>query len=312
MSGLLSNTTGIIFSFGAFFNNSKLVIPVERNVKKWIRIIEKYKVTHIMLRPAALEIFIKEVLNKQLKLGSLHIIAYGAAAVSENIIDTGRKILTCKWIQGYGLSETFGPFIWLDEEAHNNYKYKEEKYCIGVSDESLRTRIIPLKKGSNYGELEVSGDIMMNGYLNDKKNFTSTWFKAGDLVIQKNNGYFYIKGRIKNTILTQNGHCVYPEEIEALVKEINIISDCFLCAPSVSGNIEIFGTVLCVFTKELFFKNVINAIINKLKKNFSKEKWPDWVFCSNHIFPRNINEKILKHKIAKSIKLQDLFKVKKE
>jgi long-chain acyl-CoA synthetase len=43
------------------------------------------------------------------------------------------------------------------------------------------------------------------------------WFKTGDLGVFDQDGYLYIKGRIKNIILGANGENIYPEEIESVI-----------------------------------------------------------------------------------------------
>lgn len=314
MSGLLSNTTGIIFSFGALLHGANLIIPENRNIVDWVTMIGNYSVTHIMLRPAMMQQFINDVVSKQVKLPSLRVIAYGAAAMPEAIIDAGRNVLNCKWIQGYGLSETFGPFIWLDEQDHIKQQYKKEKYCIGKSDGSLKIRIVPITDDISDGELVVSGKVMMNGYL-DVKNDTllacGPWFKTGDIV-KINDGYLYIKGRISNTLLSQNGHCTYPEEIEALVIKVEGITDCFLGALPILDTTNIYGTILCLCSNILSKNEAINRVAGVLKKETSQEKWPDWIFFSTDPFPRGTNEKILKKQVLDEIDILDLFKLEKE
>ncbi len=314
MSGLLSNTTGIIFSFGAFLHGSNLIIPENRNINDWISKMSQYSATHIMLRPAMMEQFVSQLLKRQIFLPSLHVIAYGAAAMSEKTTDDGRKILSCKWIQGYGLSETFGPFVWLDELDHIHQRYKKEKYCIGVSDGSLKVRVVPILNSIESGELEVSGHIMMNGYLDLASNSLSTvntWFKTGDIVNVGPDGYLYIKGRISTTMLSENGHCIYPEEIEAVVRKVNGIADVFLGVASMANIPEIYGTILCV-SSSLKKEKIINLILDVLKEELSKEKWPDWIFYSGTAFLMGSNEKILKQKVFETMTLLDLYKVKKE
>jgi long-chain acyl-CoA synthetase len=43
------------------------------------------------------------------------------------------------------------------------------------------------------------------------------WFRTGDLGAFDDDGYVYIKGRLKNMIVGASGENIYPEEIEAVI-----------------------------------------------------------------------------------------------
>ena len=49
------------------------------------------------------------------------------------------------------------------------------------------------------------------------------WFQTGDLGCIDKNGYLYIKGRLKNMILTASGENIYPEDIESLINNFNYV-----------------------------------------------------------------------------------------
>ena len=68
----------------------------------------------------------------------------------------------------------------------------------------------------------------MKGYYKDKSRTGEVmtkdgWFHTGDLGVIDKDGYVFIKGRIKNMILGSNGKNVYPEEIESIINEHDIV-----------------------------------------------------------------------------------------
>ena len=119
-------------------------------------------------------------------------------------------------MQGYGLTET-APFVSV---------CTAQNYCLGSVGKivpSMKARIIN-KSNDGVGELIVKGKNVMLGYFEDNKvvdSFTNGWFYTGDLAKIDNDGYLFICGRVKNTIVLNNGKNIYPEEIESLVNNID-------------------------------------------------------------------------------------------
>lgn len=84
----------------------------------------------------------------------------------------------------------------------------------------------PNKKG--IGEIVVKGPNVMIGYYKDPDTtatcFTEDgWFRTKDLGYIDKKGNLYIKGRKGNMIVGPNGENIYPEEIEAVINEHDLV-----------------------------------------------------------------------------------------
>ena len=79
----------------------------------------------------------------------------------------------------------------------------------------------------------------MLGYYNDPEAteavFRDGWFCTGDLGCIDSNGDLYIKGRIKNVIVTENGKNIYPEELETRLSEYPEIGEALVYASDENG-----------------------------------------------------------------------------
>jgi len=85
------------------------------------------------------------------------------------------------------------------------------------------------KDEEGVGEIAVKGDSVMLGYYNDpegtKNTFADGYFLTGDYGFIDKDGFIYIRGRKKNVIVTRNGKNIYPEDIEVLYENSQIISE---------------------------------------------------------------------------------------
>jgi len=114
-------------------------------------------------------------------------------------------------VQGYGLTET-SPIITINPIE----QYKETS--VGRTCPEVDMKILnPDDRG--IGEVIVKGPMVMKGYYNMPEetaaSFTEDgYLKTGDLGYMDNENYLYLTGRAKNTIVTEGGKNVYPEEIE--------------------------------------------------------------------------------------------------
>ena len=118
---------------------------------------------------------------------------------------------------GYGLTET-SPLIAGTDPAGTVLR------STGKPLPGTEIRIENPNPHTGEGEILVRGPMVMQGYYKDPERTALVmgdegWFRTGDLGAFDENGYLYIKGRLKNMILGPSGENIYPEEIEAVLNE---------------------------------------------------------------------------------------------
>ena len=79
------------------------------------------------------------------------------------------------------------------------------------------------------GELVIKGDLVMAGYL-DLPNLTSKtiingWLHTGDIGVIDERGFLFIKGRMRDVIIT-GGFNVYPSDVEAVLGSHPDVREC--------------------------------------------------------------------------------------
>ncbi len=80
------------------------------------------------------------------------------------------------------------------------------------------------------GEILVKGQNVMLGYYKNPEETAETlrdgWYHTGDLGIIDRHNNIFIKGRIKNMLLSSNGQNIYPESIEDKLNNMPLVQEC--------------------------------------------------------------------------------------
>ncbi|MEI7907353.1 MAG: AMP-binding protein, partial [Bacteroidota bacterium] len=152
--------------------------------------------------------------------GNLRLFCIGGAPLAPDVEQFLREA-NFPYAMGYGLTET-APLIAGTNSALTKYR------ATGKSLPETEIRIAEPDPENGEGEIIVKGPTVMRGYYKDEERtqaaFTADgWFKTGDLGVIDPDGYIYIKGRSKNMILGSNGKNIYPEEIESIINEFDLV-----------------------------------------------------------------------------------------
>ncbi len=104
--------------------------------------------------------------------------------------------------------------------------FKTKFRSVGPPMPGIECRIEASSSDQKEGELVVRGRNVMKGYFKDPEATAHVldregWLKTGDLAIMDKRGRITLKGRKKNLILGASGENIYPEEIEAVINEMD-------------------------------------------------------------------------------------------
>lgn len=86
------------------------------------------------------------------------------------------------------------------------------------------------KDKTGRGEIYAKSPSVMMGYYKDEEKTKEVigedgWFHTGDLGYIDEDGYLFISGRSKNVILGPSGENIYPEQIESIINEHELVLD---------------------------------------------------------------------------------------
>jgi acyl-CoA synthetase (AMP-forming)/AMP-acid ligase II len=269
-----------------------------------VRDIEDYPVNGIFMVPA----MIMAVLNlpdiEQRDFSQLRQIYYGASPISAAVLKRAIEVFGARFVQMYGMTETCGTVVNLSPVDHDRALAGEPgllRSCgrpsIGVELKIMDTDGQPLATGE-VGEIWVRAGCNMLGYYNlaeeTANNLTDGWVHTGDAGYLDEEGFLYLKDRIKDMVVS-GGENIYPVEVEnALASHPAIADVAVIGVPN-----EKFGEALLAF------------VVLKPEGSLTADEMID--FCRDKIagykiprqleiiqeMPRNPSGKILKKELRK-------------
>lgn len=124
---------------------------------------------------------------------------------------------------GYGLTET-APLV------AGQISPAVKLGATGPAMKGVQVRLENVNPDTKQGEIVVNSPSVMKGYYKNPEAtaevFTKDgWFRTGDLGYIDEDGYIFIKGRLKNMILGPSGENIYPEEIESVLNTHVYVSE---------------------------------------------------------------------------------------
>ena len=196
--------------------------------------------------------------------------------------------------EGYGLTET-SPVI-----STNDYKHHKIG-TVGVALPSVTVKLTP------QNEIIVKGPNVMQGYYG-KPEMTAEvidergWFHTGDIGEIDKLGFIKITGRIKNMIVLGGGKKIFPEEVEAVLEQSELIKElCVLSLKIKSGNkagTEEVGVIitpsdeLAKKSDEEIQKELETEVKRLSKDNLAEYKTPTVVVLHREPLPKTSTQKV--------------------
>ena len=194
--------------------------------------------------------------------GSLRFVISGGAPLDKRV-SKGFYEIGVEVAQGYGLTET-APVIAAENAKRRKYG------SIGIPMENDEVEIVNKDK-DGIGELRVKGpNVMLGYYENDeatKKVIKDGWFYTGDLGYIDKKGFVFLTGRQKDMIVLKNGKKVFPEEVEAIINNLDLVEECMVFGmPEGNDKNDLKLSVKVVYNKEVAKEQYPNVNEEELRK----------------------------------------------
>jgi len=197
--------------------------------------LQTYPITTTFMVPAMILAIVSHVPGiEDMSFPNLKQISYGASPINSTLLTQALKIFECDFYQLYGLTECTGTVISLSAEDHMRALAGEEHLLssCGRPQIGVQIKIVDEKDQelpvNEIGEILIKGDVVMLGYHGLPEQTAETikdgWLYSGDSGTLDEEGYLYIKDRIKDMVVS-GGENIYPVEVENALAQHDAIAD---------------------------------------------------------------------------------------
>lgn len=204
--------------------------------------VRKYKPEHMIATPAFYEILIGSEEMKDFDLSFMLTMGSGGDSMNAGLEAKLEAFMESHGIryplaQGYGMSEVSAAATFC---VNDRYR----KGSVGIPCIATTLGIFDPETGEElgygeHGEICITGDTMMKGYYNNKEETEyvmrrhadgKIWIHSGDIGYIDEDGFVYVKGRVKRMITRFDGHKVFPITIESFICEDERVHSCSVIA----------------------------------------------------------------------------------
>ena len=201
----------------AWLKGATVVLEREFDAGRALELIEEKRVTTMMGVPPIYLFLAQHPRFADADLSSLERAVVGGAPMPEALLTAWAARGTAV-IQGYGLTEAAPNVLCLPPEDA-----VRKTGCAGKPYAFVEVRL------SDESELQVRGPNVFPGYWRNEEAtravFTDDgWLRTGDVAECDDEGFYRIKGRLKDMYIS-GGENVYPAEVEAVLHEHPLVAD---------------------------------------------------------------------------------------
>ncbi|KZX60627.1 hypothetical protein A3709_00725 [Halioglobus sp. HI00S01] len=196
--------------------------------------IEQYGVNNVFMVPAMIMAVLQLPDIEQRDFSKLKQVFYGASPISESVLRRALEIFQCDFIQMYGMTETTGTVVNLTADDHRKALAGRPELLRSCGRPSVggRAKVVGLEGNEvprgDIGEIWLYSDTNMLSYYNlpdaTAANLTDGWVHTGDAGYMDDEGYLYLKDRMKDMVVS-GGENIYPVEVENALAKHEAVQD---------------------------------------------------------------------------------------
>ncbi len=298
----------LILSLAALQRGATQLILPQFAYETTMAAVREHKVTFINTVPTILSMALARDDFAPDVLAGLRLIMYTAAPMSLPLLRTLMEVYRGDLIQFLGQTEDLPQTVLTPEDHHNallgiapGRLGSVGRPCAGVEVmicDDVGNTVPP----GEIGEIVTRAGTAMSGYWNLPVETAETlkdgWVFTGDLGYQDADGYVYLAGRKKHTII-RGGENVYPSEVEPVLLEAPGVRDAVILGLPDDTWGEIVVAAVVADGKDID----ADVIIAHCRSRLASYRCPERIYFVNEM-PLNAAGKVLRRELLDQMSLQ--------
>ena len=166
--------------------------------------------------------------GRRIDLSHMRLLTSGSDRLPDDLFTGYQRTFNVTLLERYGMTETG---MNLSNPLHGERRVGS----VGMPLPGVSARVVdprteqPLPAGE-IGELQIKGDHVFAGYWRQPRKTAEAfsadgWLRTGDLALREPDGYYTLKGRAKDLIIS-GGLNIYPPEVELVLMEHPAVAAC--------------------------------------------------------------------------------------
>ncbi|MFQ5503196.1 MAG: long-chain-fatty-acid--CoA ligase [Planctomycetota bacterium] len=231
----LYHAAAAVTSFAVIEMGGTLFIQEDFDPQAVVHALAQERISFALLVPAMIQFCLVSVPDvAEHSYDDLRLITYGGSPIAEEILRRAIDVLGCEFVQGYGMTETAAAITYLLPADHRRALAGMPQLLVTAGRPVMGTEVkivdeddTPLPNGA-VGEIVVRGPQLMRGYWNlpeaTERALRGGWMHTGDAGSMDDEGYIFIRDRLKDMIVS-GGENVYPREVEEVLYQHPAVAD---------------------------------------------------------------------------------------
>jgi acyl-CoA synthetase (AMP-forming)/AMP-acid ligase II len=205
----IGGTLGLLITL---YSARSIVILPRFDAAVWMRTVEERRVSQTFVVPTMLRRILDHPDFATRDLSSLKSLSYGAAPARPDLIRRAVAALPhVDFSNVFGQTETLGAYAALSPDDHRAGRKLDS---VGRAFPGVELRVVDVETQEDVGVGQMGEAVVRAA-----QNITTDWMPTGDLVVLDEEGYIFVKGRVKDTI-NRGGEKFGPVEIETVIRTL--------------------------------------------------------------------------------------------
>ncbi|MGE0878515.1 MAG: long-chain-fatty-acid--CoA ligase [Acidimicrobiia bacterium] len=227
------HVAGILIGMHILARGASAWIFTDFDAAEVVRVLDEERIVQTLLVPAMMQACLAVDGVDDRKFEHLRLFAYGASPIAEATLRRALTVFGCEFVQSFGMTECNNlTYLWPAD--HRRALAGEPGLLLSTGRAGPGSAIKIVDDDGNdappgvVGEIWGRGPQMMRGYWNlpeaSADALAGGWMHTGDAGYIDENGYLYVKDRVKDMI-SSGAENVYPREVENVLFEHPAVAD---------------------------------------------------------------------------------------